>query len=143
VAAMSDDLGKLLLQALDDIDEVGGPERHQLVQVIGRDAYEALIAKPKGADVVSRWIDATGKAKAPATKALSIAIARVADKPELVARIEKEVGEAFDDDRAPTDGETKNTPLPSINGATASVQATRRLKAFRFRGWPNSPKPVT
>ena len=44
-------LGELLLHALDAIDEVRGPERHQLVQVIGRDAYEALIAKPKA----RRW----------------------------------------------------------------------------------------
>ena len=99
-------LGEMLQQALDAIDEVGGPERHQLVQVIGRDAYEALIAKPKGADVVSRWLDASGKAKAPATRALALQIARTADKPELVKRIEREIGDAFDDGSdAPTKGQ--------------------------------------
>ena len=93
-------LAEILADQLDQIDELGGPERHQLVQVIGRDAYEALITKPKGADVVSRWLDASGKAKAPATKALSVAIARAADKPELVKRIEREIGDAFDDGSA-------------------------------------------
>jgi hypothetical protein len=126
-------LGELLLHALDAIDEVGGPERHQLVQVIGRDAYEALIAKPKGAAVVSRWIDATGKAKGPATKALSIAIARVADKPELVARIEREIGDVFDEgiattERSPTPTETKKHAAAvnqRRNGQRSSYQAPK------------------
>lgn len=97
-------LGELLLHALDAIDEVGGPERHQLVQVIGRDAYEALIAKPKGADLVGRWLDAGSKAKPAATKALAIAIAKVANKPELLSRIESEIHDAFDEtrERSPT-----------------------------------------
>ena len=99
-------LAEILADQLDQIDELGGPERHQLVQVIGRDAYEALITKPKGADVVSRWLGASGKAKAPATRALALQIARTADKPELVKRIEREIGDAFDDGfNAPTKGQ--------------------------------------
>ena len=81
------DLGELLRQALDDIDEIGGSERHLLAQTIGRPTYDALVSKAKGETLVGRWIDATGKAKAPATRALALQIARVADKPELVARI--------------------------------------------------------
>jgi hypothetical protein len=100
-------LAEILADQLDQIDELGGPERHQLAQVIGRDAYDAMIAKPKTAALVDRWLDATGKAKGAATKALSIAIAKVADKPALVARIHREITDAFDDgtDRAPTKGE--------------------------------------
>ena len=42
-------------------------------------------------------------------RTLSIAIAKVADKPDLVGRIEKEIGEAFDDGSdAPTKREVKN-----------------------------------
>ena len=89
-------LAEILADQLDQIDELGGPERHQLVQVIGRDAYESLIAKPKGADVVTRWLGASGKAKGPATRALALQIARVADKPELVKRIESEIADSFD-----------------------------------------------
>ena len=42
------DLGELLRQALDDIDEIGGSERHLLAQTIGRPTYDALVSKAKG-----------------------------------------------------------------------------------------------
>ena len=90
-------LAEILADQLEQIDEIGGPERHLLAQTIGRDAYDALVTKAKGANLLDRWIAATGKAKAPATKALALQIARVADKPELVKRIEREIGDAFDD----------------------------------------------
>ena len=100
-------LDELLQQALDDIDEVGGRERHLLVQTIGRPTYDKLISKPKGADLVDRWLSATGKAKAPATKALAVAIARTADRADLTGRIEREIGDAFDEGRESTErGET-------------------------------------
>ena len=67
-----------------------------LAQTIGKPTYEKLISKPRTADLVDRWLNASGKAKGPATKALAIAIGRVADKPELVSRIERELGDAFD-----------------------------------------------
>ena len=107
-------LAEILAEQLDQIEELGGPERHQLAQVIGRETYDAMMSKPKTADLVDRWETASGKAKGPATKALSIAIAKVADKPDLVGRIEREIGEAFDEpseagsDRAPTKGEVKH-----------------------------------
>lgn len=97
---MSDDwqsLAEILEDQLDQIDEVGGSERHRLSQVIGRDAYDALISKARGADVVDRWKNASAKTKPAAIRALSVAIARVADKPQLVARIRREITDAFDE----------------------------------------------
>jgi hypothetical protein len=102
------ELGELLQTALSEIDEAGGRERHLLSQTIGKPVYEKLLSKSKTSDLLDRWLAATGKAKGPATKALSIAIAKVADKPELVSRIERELGDSFDlPDRAPTPAETK------------------------------------
>lgn len=90
-------LGEILAEQLDAIEEVGGPERHLLVQTIGRDAYDALISKAKGANLLDRWLNATGKAKGLATRALALHIARVADRADLAGRIEREINDAFDD----------------------------------------------
>jgi hypothetical protein len=98
-------LAEILADQLDQIDELGGPERHQLAQVIGRETYDAMIAKPKTADLVDRWLDATGKAKGAATKTLAVAIARVADRADLTNRIEREINDAFDDGSTPTPNE--------------------------------------
>jgi hypothetical protein len=117
-------LAEILAEQLDQIDEIGGSERHQLAQVIGRDAYDAMLSKPKTAAVIDRWLDATGKAKGAATKALSIAIARVADKPQLVARIHREISDSFDE-TSPDAGSNPDlarraqTPAKAKNGAVA------------------------
>ena len=107
------DLGELLREALDDIDEVGGRERHLLRETIGAPTYDRLISKPRTADLVDRWLSATGKAKAPATKTLAVAIAKTADRADLTGRIERELNDAFDErsestERNPTPREAKN-----------------------------------
>ena len=131
-------LGELLLQAITDIEEIGGPERHQLVQVIGRNAYDAMMSKRRTADLIDRWIDAGSKAKPAATKALAVAIAKVANKPELVSRIEREVSDAFEPDgpestkRAQTATETKNHAAAvnqRRNGQRSGYQAPRQVQS--------------
>jgi hypothetical protein len=95
---MSDkqDLSELLLTALNDIEAMGGPERAQLADLIGKKVYDGMLTKPRLASVIDRWVEASPKHKAAATKTLAIAIARHADKPELLARIERELGDAFE-----------------------------------------------
>ena len=63
-------LAEILADQLDQIDEIGGSERHLLAQTIGREPMKRSF-KAKGANLLDRWIAATGKAKAPATKALA------------------------------------------------------------------------
>jgi hypothetical protein len=75
--------------------------------VIGKDAFNALTSKPKGADLLDRWINTSGKAKAPATKALALQIARIADRADLADRIEREIRDAFEIERSPTPAEAK------------------------------------
>ena len=64
------DLSDLLQKALDDIDEIGGSERHLLAQTIGQPTYDKLVSKPRTADLIDRWLSAGPKAKPAATKAL-------------------------------------------------------------------------
>jgi hypothetical protein len=90
------DLSELLQRALSDIDEVGGSERHLLRQVIGKDAYDGMMSRERSADLIDRWLNACGKAKPAATKALAIGIARHADRADLTDRIEREIGDAFE-----------------------------------------------
>jgi hypothetical protein len=100
-------LSEILIEALNDIAEAGGRDRHLLRQTIGKPAFDALISKPKGSDLVDRWLNASDKAKPAATRALSVFIARVADKPDLVDRITNEIGDAFE---IPTKKSTKVGP---------------------------------
>jgi hypothetical protein len=89
-------IGEILRRALQDIDDAGGPERHQLRELIGQKTYDAMMAKQRTADLIARWLDAGPKPKGAATRALAVGIARQSDRPELIARIEREIGDAFD-----------------------------------------------
>ena len=130
------DLSELLQKALDDIDEIGGSERHLLAQTIGKPTYDKLVSKPRTADLIDRWLSAGPKAKPAATKALSVAIARVADKPDLVRRIEREISDTFDEGGSGTLSaaqhlpKPRNTPLPSIRSGTANGQVIRHPRAW-------------
>ncbi len=136
-------LAEILADQLEQIDEIGGPERHLLAQTIGRDAYDALVTKAKGANLLARWIAATGKAKAPATKALALQIARVADKPELVKRIEREIGDAFDDGSDAQEVKLINTAQLSSSARTDSAWLTKSPKERQRACWPNSLRAMT
>jgi hypothetical protein len=102
---------KVGAKRLDDIDEGGGRERHLLRETIGKPTYDKLISKPKTAAIVEQWEAASTKTKPAATKALSIAIAKTADKPELAKRIEREIGDAFDEP-APRHAQSYAPPDP-------------------------------
>ena len=125
------DLGELLKEALDAIDESGGEERHLLAQTIGRDVYDKLISKPRTENLIHRWLNATGRAKRPATKALAIAIARLEDTPEKVSRIENELADSFDLHEKPSRppaGQVKNHAVnQKRNGQRSGYQAPKRV----------------
>lgn len=109
------DLSELLLSALNEIDAAGGREKHLLMQTIGRPAFDKMMSKPKTADLIDRWLSATGKAKPAATRALALAIAKTADRADLTDRIEREIGDAFDITptdarRSPESGKRSPTP---------------------------------
>jgi hypothetical protein len=89
-------IGEILAERLQEIDDVGGNERFQLRELVGKKVYDAMMAKQRTSDLISRWLSAGPKTKVAATRALAIGIARHADKPELVARIEREIGDTFD-----------------------------------------------
>ena len=54
---MAEPLADILIRCLNEIDEVGGSERHLLRETIGADAYNALISKAKGEDLLHRWLN--------------------------------------------------------------------------------------
>jgi hypothetical protein len=90
-------IGEILAQALSEIEDIGGRDRHQLSQLIGRDTYDRLVASAKGSALLDRWEAASAKTKPAAVKALSVAVAKVANKPELLKRIESEIHDSFDE----------------------------------------------
>ena len=51
---MAESLADILIRCLNEIDEVGGKERHLLRKTIGRDAYDALISKQRSEDLMQR-----------------------------------------------------------------------------------------
>jgi hypothetical protein len=134
-------IGAILQEALEAIEEVGGPDRHMLREVIGKPAYEKLISKAKGADLIDRWLNATGKAKGPATKALSVAIAKVADRPELISRIEREIGDAFDISPAEKLKKTANSRETSKR-APAPAETKKHAEAVRQAKNDQRPMPT-
>jgi hypothetical protein len=112
-------LSHILVTALREIDELGGPERHTLSQVLGRQNYDRLLAKPKVAQAINNWQSASDKTKGAATRVLALAIARASDAPELADRIEREIRDASEDyfntgtsrevpSRAPTPSQIRN-----------------------------------
>jgi hypothetical protein len=60
-------LGEILLEKLEAIDDVGGNERYQLRELIGKSAYDRLLSKERTANLVDRWVNASTKAKPAAT----------------------------------------------------------------------------
>jgi hypothetical protein len=90
-------LGYILGQALNEIRDVGGNERHRLTQVISRPVYDRLLERPAASRALDAWLDAAGpKSKKAAGRVLAIQVAKVAQSPELVGRIERELADAFD-----------------------------------------------
>jgi hypothetical protein len=87
-------LSSILLKAFNEINELGGKERHTLSQVLGRENYDKLLAKPSVARAVDNWQSSSDKTKGAATRLLALSIARAADTPELAARIEREIRDA-------------------------------------------------
>jgi len=55
------------------------------------------VSKQRTADLVDRWENASAKTKPAAIRALSIAIAKTSNRPELLKRIESEISDTFDE----------------------------------------------
>ena len=87
-------LGSILSSALDEINEAGGRDQHLLRSVIGKGAFDALPQRQSTAKALDAWLNASPQTKPQATRLLAIAIARAADKPHLVARIEREIADS-------------------------------------------------
>jgi hypothetical protein len=90
-------LAFILSRAVAEIDELGGRERHRLSQVLGRSNYDKLIQKPAVSKAIDTWLSATPKTKNTAGRMLAIQIAKVAEEPKLVSRIENGLKEASED----------------------------------------------
>jgi hypothetical protein len=90
-------LAFILQRAHAEIDELGGRERHRLSQVLGRTNYDKLMEKPAVSKAIDTWLSATPKTKNTAGRMLAIQIAKVAEEPKLVSRIENGLKEASED----------------------------------------------
>jgi hypothetical protein len=86
-------LSSILFKAFNEINELGR-DRHTLSQVLGRQNFDKLLAKPKVARAVESWEVSSPKTKGAATRMLALSIARAADTPELVDRIQREIQDA-------------------------------------------------
>jgi hypothetical protein len=82
-------LGAILSEAVADVEAAGGREAHLLRGVIGRATFDQLPARKSTAQAWQAWRDAPAQAKPH--RLLAIAIARAADKPHLVDRIQREI----------------------------------------------------
>jgi hypothetical protein len=124
-------LGYILGQALNEIRDVGGNERHRLTQVISRPVYDRLLERPAASRALDAWLDAAGpKSKKAAGRVLAIQVAKVARSPELVGRIERELADAFD--YGIDTGRSGETP--SKASTTAQVQKHRAAVDQRRNG---------
>jgi hypothetical protein len=108
-------LHSVLGAALDDVDSAGGREHHLLRSVIGEKTFDLLPQRGSTSKTLQTWLDASPESKPKATRLLAVAIARATGKPELVDRIEREIG---DMDPFATDA-LKATPVKAQDNSRA------------------------
>jgi hypothetical protein len=89
-----DALSSVLGAAIAEIEADGGREANLLKGVIGKAAFAQLPQRQSTAKALDAWLNASPQSKPQATRLLAIAIARAADKPHLVARIEREIADS-------------------------------------------------
>jgi len=90
-------LGEILTKALRSIEEIGGVTRAKLSELVGRKTYDLLLSKPKVADAIDAYVNASPATKRSAGKLLAHHIARSTDHPEVLDRIERELQDTFAD----------------------------------------------
>jgi hypothetical protein len=86
-------LGSILSAALADVDSAGGRDQHLLRSVIGEKIFGLLPQRGSTSKALQTWLDASPESKPKATRMLAVSIARATGKPELVDRIEREIGD--------------------------------------------------
>ena len=90
-------LSFILSKALKSVEEVGGLDRAQLRDLVGPEAYQLLISRPRVASAIDAYLSATPQTKRAAGRMLSAHIARTTDHPEALDRIERELQDTFAD----------------------------------------------
>jgi hypothetical protein len=139
-------LAFILQRAVAEISELGGRKRHRLSQVLGRQNYDKLMSVAKA---INDWEGASDKTKSAASRLLAVHIARAAETPELVGRLQREIQDASEDYfdtgksretssktktiaaiifRHPRQPKSKNTAMPSISGKPDKRRATNHQK---------------
>jgi hypothetical protein len=106
---------------LGDVAEVGGLDRARLANLVGRETYEGLLSKPRVADAIDAYLNASPRTKRAAGRMLAVQIARSTDHPEVLDRIERELEDTFADSYGPP---VKATPAKAQE--LAKVRAQQR-----------------
>jgi hypothetical protein len=139
-------LGFILSKALKAIDEVGGLDRAKLSDLVGRSTYDMLLNKPRVADAIDQYLNASPRTKKAAGKMLSMHIARATGHGEVVDRIERELGDTFDPQPASmkaspmTDTRTKPASRPAPTKRSSDLTELAKAddisgyRAMRLRG---------
>jgi hypothetical protein len=128
-------LGAILSEAIADVEAAGGREAHLLRGVIGKGAFDSLPARKSTAQVWQAWRDAPPHAKPH--RWLAIAIARAADKPHLVDRIQREIA---DMDVFARDPDAVAPPLKAAPGKAQSQAGARAEKVLPRAATKVAPK---
>jgi hypothetical protein len=118
-------LSTILAKALQDIDAIGGVTRAKLADLVGRKTYDMLLSKPKVADAIDAYMNASPKTKRSAGKMLAHHIARGTDHPELVDRISRELEDVFVD---PQPASMKASPMTDTRTKAAPKRSSDQLE---------------
>jgi hypothetical protein len=127
-------LGDILGRALAEIDEAGGSAQLQLKHLVGAKVFDAMRSKPRMSAIIDQWANAGPKSKSAATRTLALAIAHSADRPELVARIEREIEENTFDlplaEKPKNHGKSRETPkrAPTPRETEKHAEAVRQVE---------------
>jgi hypothetical protein len=80
-AFLEHELGAILGKALNEVNELGGPQRAMVAGVIGKDAFNTIAGRRSTARALDAWVNATPKTRPAATKMLATAIAHALEVP--------------------------------------------------------------
>jgi hypothetical protein len=127
-------LSSILFKAFNEINELGGRERHTLAHTLGRENYDRLMKRPGVAKAADTFLSASPTTKKAAAKVLAVRIAQAADEPKLVDRIQRELWDAFQDDidTAKSRGSPVKPPTPSqIRNHARAIETRDGQKELR------------
>ena len=132
-------LSFILGKALKDIDQIGGITRAKLADLVGRKTYDMLLSKPKVADAIDAYLNASPRTKKAAGRMLALHIGRATDHSEMVdAPLPAEKSQAM-----PAHSPTVAKVMPG--GMDLGPQPGRRryprgMKDIPWKSWLNKSK---